>query len=180
MNDILAYLAFDSAATYVPVGRNLGGKQRLGQHEGHAAVGDLARGEAVFNGSASPATRRTDRETPRSPRSGDPDRSPFARRWPAKERAASFILAQHAAVEARVAHAAGGVRCRRLRELPRASRFSRQGTDWPSGGAPKDVPYATNGHEPHRPPASLLARRTPERAIVPTPPAVDGSAKREH
>jgi len=47
------------------------------------------------------------------------------------------------------------------------------------GGAPKDVPYATKGHEPHRAPASLVVRRTPERTIVPKPPVVDGSAKWE-
>jgi thiosulfate dehydrogenase len=32
--------------------------------------------------------------------------------------------------------------------------------DWPSGGAPKDVPYATKGHVASNPPAQLLPRPT--------------------
>jgi thiosulfate dehydrogenase len=33
-------------------------------------------------------------------------------------------------------------------------------SDWPAGGAPKDVPYATKGHVAFRPPARLLPRLT--------------------
>jgi thiosulfate dehydrogenase len=32
--------------------------------------------------------------------------------------------------------------------------------DWPLGGAPKDVPYATKGHTAFNPPPRLLARPT--------------------
>ena len=42
--------------------------------------------------------------------------------------------------------------------------------DWPNGGAPRDVPYATSGREAWNPPARLLPRATPERALVPAPP----------
>jgi thiosulfate dehydrogenase len=38
--------------------------------------------------------------------------------------------------------------------------------DWPAGGAPYDVPYATTGHVAHRPPARLEPRRTPHGAGV--------------
>jgi thiosulfate dehydrogenase len=41
--------------------------------------------------------------------------------------------------------------------------------DWPSGGAPWDVPYDTQGHVAHRP-APVLPRPDPERSIVPPPP----------
>ncbi len=41
--------------------------------------------------------------------------------------------------------------------------------DWPQGGAPADVPYATTGHEAYRPPP-LLDRPNPELAVVPRPP----------
>jgi thiosulfate dehydrogenase len=40
--------------------------------------------------------------------------------------------------------------------------------DWPVGGAPRDVPYATQGHEAFNPPP-LLQRATPDRAVVPKP-----------
>jgi len=35
--------------------------------------------------------------------------------------------------------------------------------DWPKGRAPADVPYNTNGHAAHRPPARLTARITDAR-----------------
>lgn len=41
--------------------------------------------------------------------------------------------------------------------------------DWPTGGAPYDVPYATQGHEPFVTP-TLLPRRFPAYATVPQPP----------
>ncbi|MBP9899727.1 MAG: c-type cytochrome [Gemmatimonadales bacterium] len=43
--------------------------------------------------------------------------------------------------------------------------------DWPSGGAPDDVPYATAGRTASMSPP-LLPRATPERAMVPPPPSV--------
>ena len=41
--------------------------------------------------------------------------------------------------------------------------------DWPSGGAPRDVPYATTGREAMNPPPRFLRRATPDRALVPAP-----------
>jgi thiosulfate dehydrogenase len=46
--------------------------------------------------------------------------------------------------------------------------------DWPKGGAPADVPYATSGHEAYKPPA-VLPRKTRERAVVPPPSSVLGA-----
>jgi thiosulfate dehydrogenase len=40
--------------------------------------------------------------------------------------------------------------------------------DWPGGGAPSDVPYATRGHSAYNPPP-LLPRATPTRTIVSAP-----------
>jgi thiosulfate dehydrogenase len=45
--------------------------------------------------------------------------------------------------------------------------------DYPAGGAPKDTPYATKGHEAFRPPARLLPRGNPAGATVPAPPSVN-------
>lgn len=43
--------------------------------------------------------------------------------------------------------------------------------DWPTGGAPKDVPYDTEGHTAYKPPA-VLERKSPETAVVPPPVSV--------
>lgn len=48
--------------------------------------------------------------------------------------------------------------------------------DWPKGGAPYDVPYATEGHAAFKPPPSLFPRKKPELAVVP-PPAPIASSK---
>lgn len=41
--------------------------------------------------------------------------------------------------------------------------------DWPSGGAPADVPYATKGHVAYSPPKAVLPRKIPGGALVPPP-----------
>jgi thiosulfate dehydrogenase len=41
--------------------------------------------------------------------------------------------------------------------------------DWPTGGAPADVPYNTSGHTAHRPPASTFSRTNPQGTLVPNP-----------
>lgn len=46
--------------------------------------------------------------------------------------------------------------------------------DWPEGGAPYDVPYATQGHEAYRP-VPALPRAKPELATVPKPPPLTGA-----
>ena len=47
--------------------------------------------------------------------------------------------------------------------------------DWPEGGAPYDVPYATQGHAAYKAP-NVLPRAKPELAVVPKPPPL-ASAK---
>lgn len=49
--------------------------------------------------------------------------------------------------------------------------------DWPSGGAPPDVPYATKGHTPSRI-TGVLPRRYPDGALVPAPATVAGRTER--
>ena len=49
--------------------------------------------------------------------------------------------------------------------------------DWPNGGAPRDVPYATKGHLPERV-APVLPRRNVDGAIVPVPVAAMGRSDR--
>jgi len=49
--------------------------------------------------------------------------------------------------------------------------------DWPTGGAPADVPYDTHGHTAHRPPASLFARTNPQGTLVPNPASAAGRGR---
>ena len=44
--------------------------------------------------------------------------------------------------------------------------------DWPAGGAPRDVPYATKGHVAFLPPRQLVPRQNPRGALVPAPASV--------
>jgi thiosulfate dehydrogenase len=48
--------------------------------------------------------------------------------------------------------------------------------DWPKGGAPADVPYATNGHRPSVL-VPVLPRRSAEGTIVPAPVAAGGRSQ---
>lgn len=45
-------------------------------------------------------------------------------------------------------------------------------TDWPTGGAPRDVPYDTKSHKAFRPPRLLPRTNNPAAAIVPPPASV--------
>ena len=53
---------------------------------------------------------------------------------------------------------------------PRPDSPGKEG-DWPTGGAPKDVPYATKGHEAYLPPPAIT-RSKPDGAMVPPPRSV--------
>jgi len=176
MNDILAYLAFISHD--VPVGRNLAGASGLVSME-DTLVGDLARGEAVFKRECVTCHQADGQGNAAFPALWGPRSFSIGASMAREERAASFIWhnmpqSKPGSLTPQEAFDVAAF----VNSHPRPDSPGKE-TDWPSGGAPKDVPYATKGHEPHRPPASLLTRRTPERAIVPTPPAVDGGAKRE-
>jgi thiosulfate dehydrogenase len=58
---------------------------------------------------------------------------------------------------------------------PRPDSPSKE-NDWPEGGAPYDVPYATKGHEAYKPPP-LLERAKPELSVVPKPPPIASMTK---
>ena len=176
MNDILAYLAFISHD--VPVGRDLAGASGLVTMK-DTLVGDIARGEAVFKRECVACHQADGQGTAAFPALWGPRSFSIGASMAREERAASFIWhnmpqSKPGSLTPQEAFDVAAF----VNSHPRPDSPGKE-TDWPSGGAPKDVPYATKGHAPHRPPASLLARRTPERAIVPTPPAVDGGAKRE-
>jgi thiosulfate dehydrogenase len=149
MNDILAYLAFISHD--VPVGTKIAGTNGL------VSMKDTLVGPALWG--------------PRSFSIG----ASMAR----EERAASFIWhnmpqSKPGSLTPQQAFDVAAF----VNSHPRPDSPGKE-TDWPTGGAPEDVPYATFGHAPHRPPASLIVRHEPERALVPKPPVIDGGAKWE-
>ena len=49
--------------------------------------------------------------------------------------------------------------------------------DYPAGGAPRDVPYATSGRAATNAPARVLPRANPKGATVPAPPSVRRGAQ---
>jgi thiosulfate dehydrogenase len=49
--------------------------------------------------------------------------------------------------------------------------------DWPVGGTPGDVPYATKGHAAYLPPP-VISRRNPAGAIVPKPAPIARASTR--
>jgi thiosulfate dehydrogenase len=65
-----------------------------------------------------------------------------------------------------------------INSMPRPDSPGKE-QDWPAGGTPDDVPYNTGDHTAYRPPAHLIARPDPERAIVPQPVPVARAARPE-
>ncbi len=174
MNDILAYLAFISHD--VPVGTKIAGTDGLMSMK-DTLVGDIARGEEVFKRECVACHQADGQGNAAFPALWGPRSFSIGASMAREERAASFIW--HNMPQSKP----GSLTPQEAFDVaafvdshPRPDSPGKE-EDWPMGGAPKDVPYATKGHEPHRPPASLIARRTPERTIVPKPPVVDGGAE---
>jgi thiosulfate dehydrogenase len=57
-----------------------------------------------------------------------------------------------------------------ITSMPRPDQPGKE-TDWPTGGAPSDVPYDTKGHKASHPP-KLYTRQNPTLAVVGAPPSV--------
>jgi thiosulfate dehydrogenase len=176
MNDILAYLAFISHD--VPVGTKIAGTDGLLSMK-DTLVGDLTRGEAVFKRECVVCHQADGRGNGPIPALWGPRSFSIGASMAREERAASFIWhnmpqSKPGSLTPQEAFDVASF----VNSHPRPDSPGKE-TDWPTGGAPADVPYATFGHAPHRPPASLVVRRDPERAIVPKPPVIDGGAKWE-
>ncbi|MCA0374534.1 MAG: c-type cytochrome [Gemmatimonadetes bacterium] len=172
MEDLLAYMAWLSKG--VPVGTNIAGAAGLIAMK-DTLVGDSARGEAVFTRSCAVCHQADG--------SGN---GPIPPLWGAKsysigasmsreERAASFIwhnMPQNnpGTLTPQEAFDVAAF----VNSHPRPDSPGKEG-DWPTGGAPKDVPYPTKGHTPTRTPARLLPRK-PDGTIVPAPAPVGRGA----
>ena len=178
MQDILAYLAWLS--TGVPVGE---GKKLAGAEGLHALpatlVADRARGAAVFTAKCAACHGADGQGNPNIP----PGVPPL---WGAKSfsvgasmarqgKAASFIWhnmpygAGKSLTQQEAFDVAAYVTSQPRRDSPGKE------SDWPAGGTPADVPYATRGHSAYQPPP-LLPRSNAREAIVPSPAPAKRSA----
>ncbi len=169
MTDLLAYMAYISKD--IPVGTKIAGAEGLITMR-DTLVGDAARGEALF-------TAKTCSTCHGANGTGV---GPVPALWGAKsysvgasmarqERAASFIkynmpLSSPGTLTSQEAFDLSAY----INSHARPDSPGKE-LDWPIGGAPKDVPYATTGHPAFNPPP-LLPRATSRGAIVPTPPVV--------
>jgi thiosulfate dehydrogenase len=180
MEDILAYLAFLS--TGVPTGTRTPGADGLVKMA--ALVGDTARGAAQYARTCA-ACHGADGQggVGRVPALWGSRSYSVGASMAREERAASFIwhnmpLGQGRSLTPQQAYDLSAY----INAQPRPDSPGKE-RDWPAGGAPKDVPYRTAGHEPYRPPP-LLPRRDPAGAVVPkparlaAPPASAASAPR--
>lgn len=167
MQDIVAYLSYISKG--VPYGEHVRGE---GMPKMPPFVGDSGRGSVLFAQNCA-----------RCHGSDGAGMGPIPALWGAKsfsvgasmarqERAASFIRRNMPF------DAPGTLNDRQsfdiaayMTSMPRPDSPGKE-NDWPSGGAPPDVPYATKGHSAFRPPRLLARTVNPGAAIVTAPVSV--------
>jgi len=175
MTDILAYLAFISKD--VPVGTKIEGADGLVSMK-DTLVGDVSRGADLYVSKTCVSCHMADGQGVAGafPPLWGPKSYSVGASMTREERAASFIY--HNMPQT----APGSLTPQEAFDLaafvnshPRPDSPGKE-LDWPMGGAPKDVPYDTKGHEAYRAP-TLLPRATPERALVPNPPVAGRSGR---
>lgn len=168
MQDIVAYLAFLS--TGVPVGAAVQGE---GMPKMPALTGDSARGAAIYATTCIACHGADGQGTaPVIPALWGAKSYSIGASMAREERAATFIrrfmpLGNPGSLTDQQAYDLAAY----VNSHPRPDSPGKE-NDWPQGGAPADVPYATQGHAAYRPPARLLPRRNPSGAIVPAPVSV--------
>jgi len=170
MADIIAYLAFISKGA--PVGGKTPGADGLIAMQ-DTLVGDTLRGKTLFQGTCV-LCHGTDGAGAVAgvPSLWGPTSYSIGASMSRLERAASFIY--HNMPQSNP----GSLTAQQAFDLaayvnshPRPDSPGKE-NDYPAGGAPRDVPYATMGHTPPGTPASLLPRANPKSATVPAPPSV--------
>lgn len=165
MQDMLAYMAFLSKG--IPVGTTIAGAAGLPSMK-DTLSGDVTRGEAVFTRECVACHQANGAGNGPIPPLWGPKSYSIGASMSREERAASFIFhnmpqTKPGSLTAQESFDVAAY----INSHPRPDSPGKEG-DWPSGGAPKDVPYQTKGHEPFRPPASLVPR-DPQGTIVPAP-----------
>jgi thiosulfate dehydrogenase len=169
MTDILAYLYFISKD--IPVGTKIAGADGLISMK-DTLEGDIKRGEALFTSKLCVTCHlATGQGNGPIPALWGPGSYSVGASMARLERAASFIM--HNMPQT----APGSLTPQEAFDLsafinshPRTDSPGKE-TDWPMGGAPKDVPYDTKDHKAFNPPP-LLVRTNPKGALVPNPPSI--------
>lgn len=157
MTDILAYLAYISHD--VPVGRKLTSADGLLPMKDTLA-GDTVRGHALFTTTCAICHQADGSGNSPIPALWGPRSYSIAASMARQERAASFIshnmpqTAPGSLTEQNAFDLAAYIDSHPRPDAPQKER------DWPHGGAPRDVPYATKGHAAYNPPARLIPRTT--------------------
>ncbi|HEU4564312.1 MAG TPA: c-type cytochrome [Gemmatimonadaceae bacterium] len=172
MQDILAYIAFLSRGVPVGAGKLLPGA--AGLDEMPKLVGDTARGAGVYAAKCIACHGRDGQGLPGFPALWGPKSYSVGASMARHSKAASFIwhnmpFGQPKSLTQQEAWDVAAY----IDSKPRPDSPGKE-NDWPVGGAPADVPYATKGHEAHLPPP-LLPRANAARAIVPRPTPVKGT-----
>lgn len=174
MQDIIAYLAFLSRGIPVGMGDKVkGGKGIPGI--GVSRAGDTVSGAQVYSAKCA-ACHGPDGEgnpalTPRGPALWGPQSFAIGASMARPGKAADFIwhnmpfgmgktLTKDEAIDVAAY----------MTSRPRPDSPGKE-NDWPSGGAPADVPYRTAGRDVRVTPR-LLPRANPAGAVVPAPPSV--------
>lgn len=167
MQDIVAYLAFISRG--VPNGSHVRGE---GLQKIAPLQGDSTRGRRIFVDNCARCHGNSGRGMGLIPALWGPESFSIGASMARQERAAAFIrrnmpfdrpgiLTDQQAFDV----------ARYITSQPRRDSPGKE-LDWPTGGAPADVPYQTKGHAAFRPPKLLARAGRPDSAMVPVPASV--------
>lgn len=165
MQDLVAYIAFISRD--VPVGRHFKADGLLNMP--HKLVGDAPRGQQVFATVCARCHGPDGQGTPGFPALWGPKSYSIGASMAREERAASFIWHNMPfdrsvqLTEQQAFDVSAFVNSHGRPDSPAKEK------DWPVGGAPYDVPYATHGHEAYKPPPVIARAGSPQTGIVASP-----------
>ena len=169
MQDILAYITYISKG--VPIGAKIAGTRGI-LDAPDTLPGDPARGATIFASKCTTCHGADGQGLAAFPALWGPESYSIGASMARLERAASFI--QH-----NMPFGLGGTLTWQeafdlsafINSHPRPDSPGKE-HDWPTGGAPADVPYATHGHQAFNPPPTLVPRKNPKLAVVPPPASV--------
>ncbi len=168
MQDLVAYIAYISRD--VPVGRHFKADGLLNMP--HQLVGDAGRGQQLFATTCARCHGPDGQGTPGFPALWGAKSYSIGASMAREERAASFIYHNMPfdrsvqLTEQQAFDLSAFINSHTRPDSPEKEK------DWPVGGAPYDVPYATNGHVAYKPPAVIPRPGSPETGIVPPPPPI--------
>jgi thiosulfate dehydrogenase len=166
MQDLVAYMSFISRG--VPVGS----QTAQGMPKMPALHGDTVRGRALFAEGCVRCHGADGAGVAAVPALWGPRSFSVGASMSRQERAASFIrhnmpFDRPGTLTDQQAYDVAAY----ITAMPRPDSPGKE-SDWPNGGAPADVPYATKGHTAFLPPPVLPRTGDPRRAIVPVPAKV--------